>query len=74
MFTASKGSYCENKDFEKLIKHYDRYSFSTTENQYNWQASNSATFNTNGKIYIYVQDAVGNVALVSTQIINKIQE
>ena len=47
------------------------YSFSTTQGVYNWQASNTATFGSNGTVYIYVRDVVGNISLVSTQTINK---
>lgn len=50
------------------------YSFSTVKNQYCWQASKSQTFTSNCTVYIYVRDALGNIALCSTQKIDKIDK
>lgn len=50
------------------------YSFSTTKGSYSWQASNSKTFAVNTTVYIYVRDAVNNIALASTVVINTLDK
>lgn len=54
--------------------HSSPYSFSTSKNNYNWQSSNNKTFSSNCTIYISVRDAQGNIRLVSTQTIDKIDK
>ena len=55
--------------------HAQSYSFSTTKGVYSWQASNkSAAITSNKTIYVYVRDAIGNIALRSTVTINKIDK
>lgn len=54
--------------------HATPYSFSTTKGSYAWQAGNTKTFSANGTVYVYVRDAVGNIKLVSTQTISKIDK
>lgn len=50
------------------------YSFSTTKGSYSWQSANTKTFTSNCTVYVYVRDAIGNIRLVSTQTINKIDK
>ena len=50
------------------------YSFSTTKEEYNWQAENTSTFSVNQTVYIYVRDVLGNVALSDTVTINKVDK
>ena len=54
--------------------HSSPYSFSTTKGSYSWQSSNNKTFSSNCTVYIYVRDVQGNIRLVSTQTINKIDK
>ena len=55
--------------------HAQPYSFSTTKGTYSWQSSNkSSAINANKTIYVYVRDAIGNIALRSTVTINKIDK
>ena len=54
--------------------HSTPYSFSTTKGSYSWQSSKSKTFSSNCTVYIYVRDVQGNIRLVSTQTINKIDK
>ena len=54
--------------------HSTPYSFSTTKGSYNWQSANTKTFTSNCTVYVYVRDAIGNIRLVSTQTINKIDK
>ena len=54
--------------------HSSPYSFSTTKGSYSWQSANSKTFSSNCTVYVYVRDAMGNIRLVSTQTINKIDK
>ncbi|MDE6470312.1 MAG: DNRLRE domain-containing protein, partial [Eubacterium sp.] len=54
--------------------HSTPYSFSTTKGSYAWQSGNTKTFSSNCTVYIYVRDAMGNIRLVSTQTINKIDK
>ena len=54
--------------------HATPYSFSTTQGNYIWQAGNTKTFTANCTVYVYVRDAIGNIRLVSTQTINKIDK
>lgn len=54
--------------------HATPYSFSTTKGSYSWQASKTKTFTSNCTVYVYVRDALGNIRLVSTQTINKIDK
>ena len=52
--------------------HATPYSFSTEKGKYAWQKGNTKTFTANDMIYVYVRDAAGNIRLVSTQNITKI--
>ena len=52
--------------------HATPYSFSTEKGKYAWQKGNTKTFTANDTIYVYVRDAAGNIRLVSTQNITKI--
>ena len=54
--------------------HATPYSFSTTKGSYSWQSGNTKTFSSNCTVYVYVRDALGNIRLVSTQEINKIDK
>ncbi|MCM1286352.1 MAG: polymorphic toxin-type HINT domain-containing protein [Acetobacter sp.] len=54
--------------------HSTPYSFSTTKSSYSWQSGNTKTFSSNCTVYVYVRDALGNIRLVSTQTINKIDK
>ncbi len=54
--------------------HSTPYSFSTTKGSYSWQASNKKTFDKNQTVYVYVRDAYGNIRLVATIAINKIDK
>lgn len=54
--------------------HATPYSFSTTKGRYSWQSSNTKAFSSNCTVYVYVRDAVGNIALVKTETINKIDK
>ncbi|MEG2380092.1 MAG: leucine-rich repeat domain-containing protein, partial [Oscillospiraceae bacterium] len=54
--------------------HETPYSFSTEQGVYNWQSENTATFDTNQTVYIYVKDKAGNILLADTQTINKIDK
>ncbi len=54
--------------------HSTPYSFSTTKGSYSWQSGNTKTFSSNCTVYVYVRDALGNIRLVSTQTINKIDK
>ncbi|MEG2380123.1 MAG: hypothetical protein RSB38_00300, partial [Oscillospiraceae bacterium] len=54
--------------------HETPYSFSTEQGVYNWQAENTATFDSNQTVYIYVKDKVGNIMLADTQTIDKIDK
>lgn len=54
--------------------HASAYSFSTTQGSYAWQASNQKAFSSNGTVYIYLRDALGNIALRKTVVINKIDK
>ena len=54
--------------------HAAPYSFSTSKDTYSWQSSNFKTFSSNCTVYVYVRDALNNIRLVSTQIINKIDK
>ena len=54
--------------------HATPYSFSTTKGSYAWQAGNTKTFSANSTVYVYVRDAIGNIRLVSTQTISKIDK
>lgn len=48
------------------------YSFSTAENEYNWQSENKKTITENGIYYIYARDAMNNIVLLDTVTIDKI--
>ncbi len=50
------------------------YSFSSSENAYSWQGSNSKSFSSNQTVYIYVRDDAGNIANVGTVVIDKIDK
>lgn len=54
--------------------HATPYSFSTTKGSYSWQSANTKAFSSNCTVYIYVRDAVGNIALVKKETINKIDK
>ncbi len=54
--------------------HSTPYSFSTTKGSYSWQSGNTKTFSSNCTVYVYVRDVLGNIRLVSTQTINKIDK
>ncbi|MCM1115458.1 MAG: DNRLRE domain-containing protein [Clostridium sp.] len=54
--------------------HSTPYSFSTTKGSYSWQSGKTKTFSTNCTVYVYVRDALGNIALCSTVTINKIDK
>ncbi len=54
--------------------HATPYSFSTTKGSYSWQSGNTKTFSSNCTVYVYVRDKLGNIRLVSTQTINKIDK
>lgn len=54
--------------------HATPYSFSTTKDSYSWQSGNTKTFSSNCTVYVYVRDKLGNIRLVSTQTINKIDK
>ena len=54
--------------------HSSAYSFSSEENIYSWQTSNSKTISSNGTYYIYLRDAVGNITTVTPQHVTKIDK
>lgn len=52
--------------------HETAYSFSTEEGVYNWQAKNTKTITSNGTIYVYVRDSAGNITLLDTVVVEKV--
>lgn len=50
------------------------YSFSNSQNSYNWQAENSKAITSNQTVYIYVRDDAGNIAYVDTVTVDKIDK
>lgn len=50
------------------------YSFSTIKDSYSWQKENKKTFSSNCTVYIHIRDSLGNIRLVSTQTINRIDK
>ncbi|MBS7175329.1 MAG: RHS repeat protein, partial [Clostridiales bacterium] len=54
--------------------HATPYSFSTTKGKYSWQAGNTKKFTANQTVYIYTRDKLGNIGLVNTTTINKIDK
>ena len=48
------------------------YSFSTNKDSYNWQSENKTTVTSNGTYYIYARDSAGNITLLDTVTIDKI--
>ena len=43
------------------------YSFSTNQNEYNWQASNEYIATSSGNIWIYIRDKAGNICFCSCE-------
>ena len=50
------------------------YSFSTVEDEYNWQESNETTISHNGTVYVYARDAAENIVLLDTVVVDKIDD
>ncbi len=50
------------------------YSFSNSQNSYNWQAENSKAITSNQTVYIYVRDDAGNITYVDTVTVDKIDK
>lgn len=50
------------------------YSFSATENEYEWQEENSKAFSSNCTVYISIRDVAGNITHVDKILINKIDK
>lgn len=45
----------------------EAYSFSTSQNEYNWQASNEYIATSSGNIWIYIRDKAGNICFCSCE-------
>lgn len=54
--------------------HSTPYSFSTTKGSYSWQSGKTKVISSNGTVYVYVRDALGNIRLVATINITKIDK
>lgn len=48
------------------------YSFSSDEGVYNWQEHNTKTITHNGTYYVYVRDLAGNITLLDTVVVDKV--
>ena len=54
--------------------HEKAYSFTTSSTSYSWQAENSKAITSNQTVYISVRDEAGNIALVDTVVVNRIDK
>ena len=48
------------------------YSFSTSENTYEWQTESSKSFTSNCTVYVNIRDAAGNITYIDKIVIDKI--